>query len=147
MIYLPLAAGSGVPFLMKVVAVLWVFIAICLILIILIQKGKGGGLSGAFGGAGGAGGLLGTKTGDFLTWVTIGLVVTFLTIGVVLVKFYKPELSKELTGSDAPAIPAAPAEVGGEAEPVTTPAQGETELPTGDQGEGMDATPEGSIDQ
>jgi len=33
-------------------------------------------LSGAFGGGGGAGGLLGTKTGDFLTWVTISLEIT-----------------------------------------------------------------------
>lgn len=150
MINLPLAAG--VPFLMKMVAVLWVFIAICLILIILIQKGKGGGLSGAFGGAGGAGGLLGTKTGDFLTWVTIGLVVGFLAFGVLLVKYYKPVLSDELTET------AAPAAVGGEVEAETIPAPGdvaapvedEVELPAGDEGgpaDGMDATPEGSIDE
>ncbi len=149
MISLPLAAG--VPFLMKLVAVLWVFIAICLILIILIQKGKGGGLSGAFGGAGGAGGLLGTKTGDFLTWVTIGLVVAFLTFGVVLVKYYKPVLSDDLTRPDGPGPGAvAPAEVGGEAEPAAAPAEGEAELPKGDEGGpagGMEATPEGSIDE
>jgi preprotein translocase subunit SecG len=154
MIILPLAAG--VPFLMKLVAVLWVFLAICLILIILIQKGKGGGLSGAFGGAGGAGGLLGTKTGDFLTWVTIGLVIGFLAFGVVLVKYYKPVLSDELTRPDGPGPGAvAPAEVGGEAEPAAggdaaAPAEGEAELPKGNEGGpagGMEATPEGSIDE
>ena len=145
MINLPLAAG--VPFIMKMVAVLWVFVAICLILIILIQKGKGGGLSGAFGGAGGAGGLLGTKTGDFLTWVTITLVVAFLAFGVLLVKFYKPALSDDLTGTN---VPAAPAEVGGEAEPAAIGGEGDPELPTGDEGGpagGMEAIPEGSIDE
>ena len=35
---------------MNVVMVLWVCVTIALILLILIQKGKGGGLSGAFGG-------------------------------------------------------------------------------------------------
>lgn len=89
---------AKVPFIMNVVMVVWVFIAIALILIILIQKGKGGGLSGAFGGLG-AGGLLGTKTGDFLTWVTICFVVAFLGLAVVMVKYYKPS---ESTGLDVP---------------------------------------------
>ena len=52
---------------MSFVAVLFVICAVVLILVILIQKGKGGGLSAAFGG-GMAGGILGSKTGDFLTW-------------------------------------------------------------------------------
>ena len=87
MINLPLLAK--VPVIMNIVMVVWVFITIALILLILIQKGKGGGLSGAFGGLG-AGGLLGTKTGDFLTWVTICFVVGFLGLAVLMVKFYKP---------------------------------------------------------
>ena len=91
---LPLAS---VTFIMKVTAVLWLFVAICLILLILVQKGRGGGLSGAFGGAGGAGSLLGTKTGDFLTWVTISLVVLFLLLAIVLVKFYRPASSEDLS--------------------------------------------------
>jgi preprotein translocase subunit SecG len=74
---------------MDVVAVLFVFCALALILIILVQKGKGGGLSGAFGG-GMASGILGSKTGDFLTWVTIVLVGVFLTLAVVMAKYYKP---------------------------------------------------------
>ena len=60
-----------------------------LVLIILIQKGRGGGLSAAFGG-GMASGILGSKTGDFLTWVTIVLVSIFLLFAVVLAKFYVP---------------------------------------------------------
>lgn len=86
---------AKVPFIMNVVMVLWIFITIALILIILIQKGKGGGLSAAFGGLG-AGGLLGTKTGDFLTWVTICFVVAFLSLTVLMVKYYKPSESTVL---------------------------------------------------
>ena len=78
-----------VNFLMNVVAVFWFVCAIVLVLVILIQKGRGGGLGGVFGG-GAAGGIMGSKTGDFLTWVTIGLVGVFLLGAVVLAKWYKP---------------------------------------------------------
>jgi preprotein translocase subunit SecG len=79
-------------FVLKVIAVLFVVCCLALILIILVQKGRGGGLSAAFGG-GMAGGILGSKTGDFLTWVTIVLVGMFLTLAVVMAKFYKPAVS------------------------------------------------------
>jgi preprotein translocase subunit SecG len=112
---LPLAAVS---FIMKVTAFIWIFVTIALILLILVQKGRGGGLSGAFGGAGGSSSLLGTKTGDFLTWVTIGMVVVFLTLAVVLVKYYKPTSSSDLSQpapitqqempTETPEIPVAP---------------------------------------
>ncbi len=82
----------AVSFIMKVVAVLFMICAVALILIILIQKGRGGGLSAALGG-GIASGILGSKTGDFLTWVTIVLVGIFLTLAVVMAKFYKPTIS------------------------------------------------------
>jgi len=79
-----------VGFIMNVVAVIFVVCCVALVLIILIQKGRGGGLSAAFGG-GMASGLLGSKTGDFLTWVTIVLVSIFLSLAVVMAKFYKEE--------------------------------------------------------
>jgi len=78
----------AVSFVMKIVAVLFVLSCVALILIILIQKGRGGGLSGAFGG-GMASGILGSKTGDFLTWVTIVLTGVFLTLAVIMAKFYR----------------------------------------------------------
>jgi preprotein translocase subunit SecG len=82
----------AVPFIMKIVAALFLICSVALILIILIQKGRGGGLSSAFGG-GMASGILGSKTGDFLTWVTISLVGVFLILAVALAKFYKPTVS------------------------------------------------------
>ena len=83
-----LAAG----FIMKTVAVIFVACSVMLVLVILIQKGRGGGLSAAFGG-GTAGGLLGSKTGDFLTWFTIALVALFLGLAVIMAKFYRPSVS------------------------------------------------------
>ncbi len=90
MVVFPLLA---VGFIMKVVAVLFLLCSVALILIILIQKGRGGGLSSAFGG-GMASGILGSKTGDFLTWVTIILVGIFLSLAVVMAKYYKPTVSE-----------------------------------------------------
>jgi preprotein translocase subunit SecG len=87
MTVLALSADSFI--LRWVAAPLFVICCLALILIILIQKGRGGGLSAAFGGGGG-GGLLGSKTGDFLTWVTIALVAMVLGLAVFLAKYYKP---------------------------------------------------------
>ena len=74
----------AVSFILNFVAILFIICCVVLILVILIQKGRGGGLSAAFGGAG-AGSILGSKTGDFLTWVTIVLVGVFLLLAVVTI--------------------------------------------------------------
>jgi preprotein translocase subunit SecG len=100
--------------LMGFIGIVWSVIAVALIFIILIQKGKGGGLAAAFGGAGG-GGLLGTKTGDFLTWVTISLVILFLLLTVIMVKFYKDTGSEGLEGALTP-VPTEQATPAGEAQ-------------------------------
>jgi len=120
MTVLPILA---VGVLMKLVAVLFVLVSIVLILVILLQKGRGGGLSGAFGGGMG-GGLLGSKTGDFLTWVTIILVAVFLGLAVLMGRFYRPSVGEygddgavatqqQTTEEAAPATeaPALPADV------------------------------------
>lgn len=88
---------AAVPFVMKMAVGLWALIAVVLILVVLIQKGRGGGLASAFGGIGGS--LLGTKTGDFLTWVTICLVAVWLLLSVVTVKYFRPTTSKYLQTS------------------------------------------------
>jgi preprotein translocase subunit SecG len=89
---LPLAA---IAFMWHVVIVVWLVIAVTLILVVLLQKGRGGGLAGAFGGAG-TSSLLGTKTGDFLTWLTIGLVALFLVLSVVMGLYMRPLASNDL---------------------------------------------------
>ena len=115
--------------LMSFVGIVWGVIAVALIFIILIQKGKGGGLAAAFGGAGG-GGLLGTKTGDFLTWVTISLVIGFLLLTIIMVKFYVDTGSEGLEEEKLPA-PTKQTVPGTEAVlPGTLPAEPATGAPT-----------------
>ena len=53
-----------------VLQILLLFTGLFLMLIILLQRGRGGGLAGAFGGMGGQS-AFGTKAGDMFTWITI----------------------------------------------------------------------------
>ena len=107
---------------MKVIAGIFVLCAVALVLIVLIQKGKGGGLGGVFGG-GLASGILGSKTGDFLTWLTVSLAGLFLLIACVMAKFYKPTVSdfNAPTTQQQPVSPQQP-------EADQTPAAAETDV-------------------
>ena len=58
-------------------------VGILLIFLVLIQRGKGGGLSGAFGGAGGSS-AFGSRAGDLFTRVTLVLAAVW----VVLIMFH-----------------------------------------------------------
>jgi preprotein translocase subunit SecG len=110
MTVLPLLA---VGLLMNFVAVLFVLVCLILILVVLMQKGRGGGLSGAFSG-GMASGLLGSKTGDFLTWVTIVLVSVFIVLAVLMARFYRPAVRY---GGEAPQTTQQPVPAGQPAAP------------------------------
>lgn len=55
---------------------------VLMVFIILLQRGRGGGLAGAFGGAGGQS-ALGTKAGDVFTRITIGLAVVWVFFACV----------------------------------------------------------------
>ncbi|MBL7215969.1 MAG: preprotein translocase subunit SecG [Phycisphaerae bacterium] len=111
----------ALSFLQNLVIVLFVLICVAIILIVLLQKGRGGGIGAAFGG-GGAGSLLGTKTGDFLTWVTICLVAAFLVLAVLMGKFLRPATSSDL--SSMPSVPGTTT-----SQPATTPPTGDISMP------------------
>jgi preprotein translocase subunit SecG len=64
---------------------LLLFTGLFLIVLVLIQRGKGGGLSGAFGGMGGQS-AFGTKAGDLFTRITIGVAAFWIILCVVMVK-------------------------------------------------------------
>jgi preprotein translocase subunit SecG len=55
-----------------VLMILLLLTAFFLIILVLVQRGKGGGLAGAFGGLGGQS-AFGTKAGDLFTRITIGV--------------------------------------------------------------------------
>jgi preprotein translocase subunit SecG len=88
-------------FITNAIAVIFLISSIVLILIVLVQKGKGGGLSSAFAG-GMASGLLGSKTGDVLTWITIGAASVFVFFALILNKWWKPTGSGPLAQTPAP---------------------------------------------
>ena len=83
MMILPLASLAGV-----LLGWLMAFLSLFLIMLILIQRGKGGGLTGALGGPGGQS-AFGSKAGDTFTAITIVVaslwgitcVITMLVLG------------------------------------------------------------------
>lgn len=90
-------------------------LAVLLMIVILLQRGKGVGLAGAFGGTGGAT-AFGAKTGDILTWVTIVGAVMLLTLTVILNFVFQetgPGLSPPAAPIAPPAGPVEPAPPGG----------------------------------
>jgi preprotein translocase subunit SecG len=83
--------------------------AIFLIVLVLIQRGKGGGLAGAFGGMGGQS-AFGTKAGDLFTKITIGLATFWIVLCMITVKVLgvgagEGPLDKGLGGAAAPQKP------------------------------------------
>ncbi|MEK6643733.1 MAG: preprotein translocase subunit SecG [Planctomycetota bacterium] len=83
-----------------------VSVAILMIGLILLQKNRGSGLSGAFGGVGGHT-AFGTKTGDFLTWVTVGLTTVFLLLAIIGNYVFEPVKSVTATQTQTPPPPGA----------------------------------------
>lgn len=59
-----------------------------LILLVLVQRGRGGGLTGALGGPGGQS-AFGTKAGDLFTRITVGVAVVWILLCAASVYFLK----------------------------------------------------------
>ena len=60
-------------------SILFALASIFLIFIVLLQRGRGGGLAGAFGATGGQS-AFGTKAGDVFTRITIGVAVVWVAL-------------------------------------------------------------------
>jgi preprotein translocase subunit SecG len=117
----------------------WVFIIpICVLslfltLLILVQRGRGGGLTGALGGMGGQS-AFGAKAGDLFTKITIVTAMIWILLGMGALKaLHKPRLSGDSTkplpatapgdttkGGETPVDPTGPAPSG--LTPDNTPA-------------------------
>ena len=87
------------PVLNTAILILGVF----LILLILIQRGKGGGLAGAFGGSGGSS-AFGSRAGDKFTRVTIYVAAVWILLTMFMVRVVQDPNAKKLT--DKPALSA-----------------------------------------
>jgi preprotein translocase subunit SecG len=66
-------------------AIILILTSLFLILLVLIQRGRGGGLAGAFGGMGGQS-AFGAKAGDLFTRVTIGVAAFWIVLCMVSLK-------------------------------------------------------------
>lgn len=120
----------------SLLAFLFCAVGVLMVGIILLQKNRGAGLSGAFGGVGGHS-AFGTKTGDFLTWVTVAFTATLILLAVVANFAFQPTPSSELMGISAPPAPTSPQP---EATPTGAPAR-PAGTPPAPQGEGASLPP------
>jgi preprotein translocase subunit SecG len=83
-----------VDYLLGFFNVVIVILTVFLIGIILIQRGKGGGLAGAFGGVGGSS-AFGTRAGDVFTKVTVGVAIAWILLSMVMVRLYNRKRSTD----------------------------------------------------
>ncbi|MEN6406689.1 MAG: preprotein translocase subunit SecG [Thermoguttaceae bacterium] len=97
-----------------------------LIVLVLIQRGRGGGLAGAFGGMGGQS-AFGTKAGDLFTKITIGVAAFWIILCIIMVKVFGVStggpLSQSMGGDEnRPGVsaPASPDKKPADAQPAAT---------------------------
>jgi preprotein translocase subunit SecG len=72
-------------FLVNLLNLVVILLALFLIGLVLIQRGKGGGLAGAFGGVGGSS-PFGSKAGDAFTRITIWVAAIWIVVIMIQVK-------------------------------------------------------------
>ncbi len=92
---------------MSLVAVWWVShllnafvvgLGLVLMLIVLVQRGKGGGLAGAFGGVGGSS-PFGSRAADQFVKITLYLAAVWVLVIMIHVKVVKYDVSRQATTS------------------------------------------------
>lgn len=104
--------------------VFMVITSIFMILLVLIQRGRGGGLVGAFGGMGGQS-AFGAKAGDTFTRITIGVAAFWFSLCILAHVYFRWTSHSRLDlGPTAPTV-ANPAPL----EPTQVPPSSETPSP------------------
>ena len=80
------------PWVPPTLSVVILLLSVFLILLVLIQRGKGGGLAGAFGGVGGSS-AFGSRAGDTFTRVTVIVAAVWVLLIMIMVKLIqKPQV-------------------------------------------------------
>ena len=80
-----------------------IVLSLIMVFIILIQRGKGGGLAGAFGGAGGSS-AFGSRAGDAFTKVTLYFALVWVLVIMINVKVMKPAVAAAPDETKAPVV-------------------------------------------
>jgi len=119
-----------VQFLNIFLYILLAITSLFLICLVLIQRGKGGGLAGAFGGVGGSS-AFGTKAGDVFTRVTMIAAGFWIALNMLLVIMSNNRASAWAT------------EPGAAKKTPFTPGAGDVPKAIGAPSEGLDALPKG----
>lgn len=84
----------GVAWYSHILNLVVILLGLFLMLIILIQRGKGGGLAGAFGGAGGSS-PFGSKAADQFVRITLWLAAVWVLVIMINVKVVKSDASSQ----------------------------------------------------
>ena len=74
-----------------------------MMMLILVQRGKGGGLTGALGGMGGQS-AFGSKAGDVFTRITIVTAIIWITLCMITIAAYNPPPKDNLTKKEVPSL-------------------------------------------
>ena len=90
-----------------------IVISLFLIVLVMVQRGKGGGLAGAFGGMGGQS-AFGTKAGDLFTRITICVAAGWILLLIITVKVVNSSAQGPLNVSSSEVKQSAPAAAGEE---------------------------------
>jgi preprotein translocase subunit SecG len=93
--------GDVWPWLPPLLNAAILIIGFLLMVLILIQRGKGGGLAGAFGGAGGSS-AFGSRAGDKFTRATIYLAAVWILLTMLMVRLVNEDAASR-GGAAAPA--------------------------------------------
>lgn len=104
-----------------ILIVVYLLIAIAIVGLVLIQKGKGADMGASFG-AGASATLFGSAgTGNFLTRTTTILGVLFFVISLVLANIGSKQISNDTFSNIGDGVPVATQEVNDSQQPVITP--------------------------
>lgn len=104
-----------------ILIVVYLLIAIAIVGLVLIQKGKGADMGASFG-AGASATLFGSAgTGNFLTRTTTILGVLFFVISLVLANIGSKQISNDTFSNIGDGVPVATQEVNDSQQPITTP--------------------------
>jgi preprotein translocase subunit SecG len=99
--------ADGWSWLPPTLNILIIILGVFMILLVLIQRGKGGGLAGAFGGVGGSS-AFGSRAGDTFTRVTIIAAAVWVLLIMIMAKAIQPPRST--TAPAGQSVPTAPPE-------------------------------------
>lgn len=122
----------------SLLTVLFIASSVILVLVILVQRPQGGGLAQAFGGASGGGTdtAFGGRTGDVLTYLTMGAFALYLLVAIGLnvidnqvgvpeaateAEVIEPGLLPPVNADGTPAAPVTPAGVPAADQPLVAP--------------------------